>query len=170
MTEKRCPSCEQTKPVSEFHLSLGRKDGLYNYCKTCNCANARAYVADHPEQVKASKGSHYANNREAVMASNKRWYLANRQRGNAIRMAHKAKKRFAHSVIHHSAAERLNLFTEYCGLCAYCLAPANTIDHVVPAAMGGSNGIENIVPACGPCNFSKSDKPLLVWMADRRVA
>lgn len=53
------------------------------------------------------------------------------------------------------------------GPCVYCAAPATTVDHVVPLARGGREHPANLVPACGPCNFSKSGKLLTEWDADR---
>ncbi len=48
--------------------------------------------------------------------------------------------------------------------CVYCGAtPPDVllhIDHVVPVALNGGNGIDNLVTACQPCNLGKSDKPL----------
>jgi len=37
---KTCPTCNQTKPFSEFHKDAQKKDGLRLYCKKCR--NARA--------------------------------------------------------------------------------------------------------------------------------
>lgn len=44
--------------------------------------------------------------------------------------------------------------------CAYCHRPTKklTADHAVPLARGGTNRIENIVPACRSCNSSKGTK------------
>jgi len=41
--------------------------------------------------------------------------------------------------------------------CAYCLKPSKrlTVDHVIPLERGGSNFIENILPACFSCNSNK---------------
>lgn len=41
--------------------------------------------------------------------------------------------------------------------CAYCKKKAETIDHVVPRARGGTNSWENCVAACFPCNNRKAD-------------
>lgn len=42
------------------------------------------------------------------------------------------------------------------GHCAYCGENRRlSRDHDIPLARGGSNGIGNIVPACGPCNSAK---------------
>ena len=35
---------------------------------------------------------------------------------------------------------------------------ANTVDHIVPVAKGGTDDPENLVAACRKCNFSKQDK------------
>lgn len=42
--------------------------------------------------------------------------------------------------------------------CAYCGAHANTVDHIVPLARGGSDDESNLVACCGACNYSKRDK------------
>lgn len=50
--------------------------------------------------------------------------------------------------------------------CAYCKqATTLTIEHVKPIASGGPHSVNNIVPACKPCNERKSDAPLDVALA-----
>ena len=47
--------------------------------------------------------------------------------------------------------------------CVYCGADAPTLDHIVPKSAGGKPyGWENQAPACGPCNWTKGNRPL--WM------
>lgn len=46
------------------------------------------------------------------------------------------------------------------GLCGYCGARGNTIDHIVPQSRGGLSTWENTVLACGPCNNRKGDRML----------
>lgn len=44
----------------------------------------------------------------------------------------------------------------YRGRCAYCEERAwKTQDHVFPIAKGGPHVIENLVPACDPCQYAK---------------
>jgi hypothetical protein len=38
---KCCARCGETKPLSEFHIHLGRRDGVQTYCKPCRA------VIDH---------------------------------------------------------------------------------------------------------------------------
>ena len=44
--------------------------------------------------------------------------------------------------------------------CAYCGKYANTIDHVVPRALGGGNSYTNCVASCKKCNSKKGSKTL----------
>jgi hypothetical protein len=34
-----------------------------------------------------------------------------------------------------------------------------TVDHVVPRSEGGANDLENLLPACGPCNRKRTETP-----------
>lgn len=49
------------------------------------------------------------------------------------------------------------------GQCAYCPAPAQAIDHVVPLSRGGRHEPGNAVAACMACNSSKGAKLLTEW-------
>src|SRR5438093_2030727 len=56
-----------------------------------------------------------------------------------------------------TAREWRELVREYNGCCAYCGRPCSSLDadHRVPLALGGTNGISNILPACRRCNLRK---------------
>lgn len=41
--------------------------------------------------------------------------------------------------------------------CHYCGGAADTLDHIVPAALGGNSHQGNVVPACRECNERKAD-------------
>jgi hypothetical protein len=61
------------------------------------------------------------------------------------------------------------------GKCSYCLEFVGvdklTMDHVIPFSRGGPHSIENVVPACLPCNCSKgaSDMPRPVHLRPKRT-
>lgn len=40
-----------------------------------------------------------------------------------------------------------------------CGRPAATADHLLPVSRGGSNRLENLVPACRPCNSARQADP-----------
>jgi 5-methylcytosine-specific restriction endonuclease McrA len=56
------------------------------------------------------------------------------------------------------------------GGCAYCGAADRPLqrDCVQPIARGGRYTLDNIVPACGPCNASKSNSEVTGWMRRTR--
>jgi hypothetical protein len=54
-------------------------------------------------------------------------------------------------------------YIETGAVCAYCPAPATTVDHVFPMSRGGTSHEGNIVPCCKSCNSSKADLLLIEW-------
>ncbi len=42
--------------------------------------------------------------------------------------------------------------------CAYCGGEGDTVDHIVPKALGGTEEPGNLITACRRCNSSKADK------------
>lgn len=45
------------------------------------------------------------------------------------------------------------------GICVYCGAPAQEIDHIIPRALHGPNDRGNKLPICKKCNRMKLDQP-----------
>lgn len=62
---------------------------------------------------------------------------------------------------------------QYCGLAATDTGEGLTIDHVVPVALGGSDGPENLVAACRDCNAGKTsiqpDSPLVARVSQSSI-
>jgi hypothetical protein len=50
IAEKKCTKCRETKPVSEFYLNKGHKDGHTSQCGKCLTEGARKYNLAHPEK------------------------------------------------------------------------------------------------------------------------
>jgi 5-methylcytosine-specific restriction endonuclease McrA len=42
--------------------------------------------------------------------------------------------------------------------CFYCAAEANTVDHRIPVARGGTDDDSNLVAACASCNGTKGTR------------
>jgi 5-methylcytosine-specific restriction endonuclease McrA len=53
---------------------------------------------------------------------------------------------------------RRAVFARDGGRCAYCTAPATSLDHVVPRSRGGLHAWDNVVAACGRCNNAKANR------------
>jgi 5-methylcytosine-specific restriction endonuclease McrA len=55
----------------------------------------------------------------------------------------------------------------FSGPCVYCGREAMEVDHIRPLSRGGWEHEINLVPACGNCNHTKSDKLLTEWNKTR---
>ncbi len=101
--------------------------------------------------------------KKKAKADNRLW-----QQENADKIAIAGAKRKADKASapgpHHTKEQRTKMFEEHGGLCFYCGAQATSLDHVVPLSRGGSDAIENCVPACRSCNSSKRNKLLSEWV------
>ena len=103
-------------------------------------------------------------NREYQRAVKKKNYP--RYREKALHYAKKRKLRMKEIPGSHTREEWEQLLAGYEGKCAYCgkvmveeLGPDQvTRDHVIPVSKGGTDNIDNIVPACRACNSSKNDR------------
>lgn len=73
MTTKVCSSCNQSKPLSEFHKHRGTRDGLSGTCKVCACARTAAWMKAHPEQQKKNARSAYLRNRDEYIQRASQW-------------------------------------------------------------------------------------------------
>jgi hypothetical protein len=48
--------------------------------------------------------------------------------------------------------------------CIYCGRHAGCTDHIVPPSKGGSEDVTNRVPCCTPCNASKRNRPVEIFL------
>jgi len=57
------------------------------------------------------------------------------------------------------------------GCCAYCgdLEKALQKDCVLPLSRGGRYTLDNVVPACGSCNASKSNDEVTSWLRRKKL-
>lgn len=87
---------------------------------------------------------------ERLRESRQRWVDREGHMANWLRMSN-----------HHAARwgnEPLPLNTELpSGPCVYCGGRATGWDHVMPMSRGGRHAVDNLVPACKPCNSAKQD-------------
>jgi len=105
--------------------------------------------------------------REELRERNKNWRRANLEKDAAKSRRHYAKKRGATGS--HTLEEFLEVCEQYSWRCFYCGCQLDrstvTEDHVVPVSEGGTDNIDNIVPACRSCNSRKGDKSLEEFLA-----
>ena len=145
--EKRCSVCKATKPADEFYSTDKRADGLYARCKDC-----------HNQRAAPGQASYRKLNQERVKGWLSEWERANRDTRRTIYHRRRAAERQVESTF--TREQWAALKAAYANCCAYCGKASQrlTIDHVIPLSQGGPHVVQNIVPACKPCNSGKKDR------------
>jgi 5-methylcytosine-specific restriction endonuclease McrA len=89
----------------------------------------------------------------------RKWFLANRGHKNFLNKVRIYREKGAGGKVTKKDAD--NLFEKHNKICYYCkVNKATSIDHIIPISRGGSNDINNLVPACISCNSKKGNKLL----------
>ena len=116
----------------------------------------------NPERAKATRAKWRRENVDRVNEMLELWRLANPERFEASRKARRARRRarLAGAPGRYTADDVAAQMAEQDGCCMYCGERVTDyhVDHYIPLARGGSNGPENIVIACPPCNLKKGTK------------
>jgi 5-methylcytosine-specific restriction endonuclease McrA len=107
----------------------------------------------HPDEHRSENRAYYARDpqrrQQQIDASPNR--RAVRKAADARRRSRKLRSPGSYTYL-----EWLLLVSTFGGRCAYCANRAALhADHRIPLSRGGSNSIENIVPACSSCNLRK---------------
>lgn len=160
-----------------------------------NTKYARAWDAAHPDRALEIRRAHRDKHREEYLtymriynltyvrkwdselrararARTARWAAANPARAAARRKVNllRRRARLAGGGGSHTTQEWLEKCALLGNVCIYCGRGdvALTRDHKVPIARGGTDYIENLVPACIECNSAKHTKTATEFLA--RVA
>ena len=180
---KVCTHCSVEKKNLDFGprtYSSGTVT-LQSWCRKCVNARAKLYNktevakinrARYKHSVKGKRTSAAFERSEAGKASQRKYRssLKGRRARSKIDNARRAKEADAEGEL--SLAEWdiiIDTHTDHRGtMCAYGyeIVDGPTVDHIEPISAGGRHEIDNIVPACRPCNASRGAKPLLRWMYD----
>lgn len=136
-----------------------------------NRARAAAWQKANPERRREIRAKWVANNLEKMRAMRAAWKKANASKVREERAkwmrehpeqraANEATRRAlkANSGGRYTAAEIRQLVVSQSDCCAICAVKLNGVfhrDHIMPLALGGSNGIENIQLLCPTCNCKK---------------
>jgi 5-methylcytosine-specific restriction endonuclease McrA len=162
----QCKVCLNAKAKTPENLAKHLK-----YVKQWQARNAEKVVqASRADMVK---------NRTRRIAASAAWRVENRERHRSLVRAWSAANPDA-SAVHgarrrarkaggggcHTVGEWRDRLEYFNHCCAYCLAHESecgplTKEHVLAISSAGSDDIENIVPACTPCNSRKGPRSLL---------
>lgn len=183
---KNCVECNRASAAA-FRLANPErvKAGKVASVKA-NPERAKARVAAwwkaNPERGRASKAAWRKANPEKNRATKSAWAKANPEkcrayqaarrkanpRANAAMTARRKAMKLAAPGRGVTAAQWRQVLGDSLGLCVYCgERRVLTMDHIEPLAKGGAHDVDNIVATCKPCNCSKNNRSLLVWLAMR---
>jgi len=190
---KTCTVCKLNLPVEAFNKASKAKDGLQVRCRECSRLNNLQWYQNNKEHHKVKVLSHRKDNPDLVSYWRKKWQQTEQYREYSRMYQLNYRKLFPdrvkatetkrnqtdtrkHSfklktyrrrgaVGSHSLAEWQEKLAEYHNKCAYCTQDAATRDHRIPLIKGGTNFIDNIVPACFSCNSSKGAKTDMEFIA-----
>lgn len=178
---KQCTSCGEEKPIDAFqnrNVSKGTKMAI---CRVCNNARSKETYKKDPEKVIARTRKYHEDHPEWSKSFQYNWHQKNKTRRLEVvkqRIAfdpefaayrreltarHERKRRalkVTTQVAEISKEEYSALFVEYsqqCWICETILDSSAVVwDHVQPLARGGSHTVDNLRPACNPCNIRKN--------------
>lgn len=133
-------------------------------------AKKKAYYQANRERVLLHVKEYSERNKSKVLAYQAKYYESNTdrvkanvsayRRANPEKKMHLENKRRASKFKNggsHTLDDRLAKFARLGNVCYYChLDKPLTIDHDVPLSRGGTDNIENILPACRSCNSKKN--------------
>lgn len=143
-------------------------------------ARDRAHAAARRAADPLYERRQHAKHRVKRNAYSRAYDAANRDRARAYAIAHAAEKaqrsvvrraRLLSAPGSHTLAEWREKVALFGGCCVYCGRSDRplTRDHKVPLARGGSDGIANIVPACGSCNSRKGTRTAAEFLVPMAV-
>ena len=118
-------------------------------------AAMRRWRAAHPEQHKRDRDAWDQAHPIEAAARRHRYLLAHPEVRRTKWRNRRARE--SNAVGQFTTAEWLALVAAHGGRCAYCgIAAVLQPDHRTPLARGGSNAIDNILPACGNCKSKEA--------------
>ena len=173
------PRCKQCRKAPARAYYEKNADVIKKRASDWQCANRERYLRSlrnwrvrNRAKKRGDDGSYHREHREERLAYNKTPERRAAHRANT--KTQKAKRRAAiESTIEPITAEQWQeIQASYLMLCVYCLERCDdpTMDHVVALNRGGDHAAGNIVPACRKCNREKTDKSVIVFLAERPIA
>lgn len=121
------------------------------------------------EERSSYRRERYAADPEPVRRKNRDWAASNPEAISARDARRRSLLLAADGT--HTPADLRRILRAQGYLCPYCLANLRKVkkhlDHVMPLALGGSNGPENLQYLCAPCNLSKGAKDPIDFARER---
>lgn len=119
-------------------------------------ARVKRYTEENYKKVLAYHREHYKENAGRIKANVAAYRQANPEKKSALESRRRARKKGNGGS--HTAEEWQAKLILHLNACYYCKGKdcKLTKDHMIPLKLGGTDDIENLVPACQSCNSKKN--------------
>ena len=130
--------------------------------KELTASKAKVYRVIHKEESAKYSKIYGEKNKDSIAERNRKYLIENRDKCNIVTQRYRSRKRKLTSSFTVEQWEYIKVHFD--NKCAYCgerrpLAQ----DHFISVAEGGEYSKDNIIPCCGSCNSSKSNRDFFTW-------
>ncbi|MCW2496397.1 MAG: hypothetical protein JWQ77_2321 [Jatrophihabitans sp.] len=156
---KRCYSCQELKPLEEFHRYSRTLDGRQYKCRKCRSAYQQQYNREHGATRATRRLAQALANPDRDRAAKRAWDDANPERRAEIAMPRRARR----SETSVGPIDLDLLWTGRCGICLKSLDRdlshpdplSKSVDHIVALSRGGAHAQDNLQWSHLICNLRK---------------
>jgi 5-methylcytosine-specific restriction endonuclease McrA len=163
VNDKTCIACDRARVRPD---NAARCRARYLAQRAEYIAAAKAYTEANRAKVRERRRKHREANKERLYAETSAWaktFPEKRRAGERNREAQERGASGKHTFADIQDIGRMQGWQCANPLCRIPVGDGYHVDHIVPIALGGSNGRRNIQLLCAPCNQSKHALDPIEW-------
>lgn len=142
--KKKCPNCEEIKPLDKFSRDLRRKDKLSCYCKSCRVKKQQVYYIKNKVRIKLKAKENYQNKKDYyseyrakvkdhVKSYHSDWAKKNKAKCREYCASYRANKLSQTPTwLSHSQKETISQFYKYAVYLSSETGISFEVDHIIP--------------------------------------
>lgn len=159
VTEKKCRSCEKTKPFAMFSKHRVSKYGFNSICKICKAKQDSEYAKKNKEKVNEKKKKWAIANKEKIKLAKAKWQQNNKSFGAKTTAKYRYNKHNA--TVLWADFSAIEIEYELAAWCTKVTGEKYHVDHIIPIQGKNVCGLHvhnNLRVVLASENISKSNK------------
>jgi hypothetical protein len=140
--KRQCIRCDQIKPIKEFNLNSGAKDGISNICKSCQSVYKNQYYKNNRDKIIEYQTKYY----NTPQGKRKRWEKQQRELSDPIAKNKINARGAVNDAVRRGKIKRASDLT-----CDICGNNADEYHHYLGYAQ--KNWLK-VIPVCRSCHNS----------------